>query len=86
METTQTTTDMNLRTSSFNSIALTAFAVIGLIMLIFYFMAEIEEPEYLIYFAPIIGLLFYSSYYIINHKLNTNSLNGAYRKDSEECE
>jgi len=70
--------------STFNSIALTAFAVFGLILVVFYFMAEIEEPEYLVYFAPILGLMFYCMYYVVNHKLDTGFLNGTYKKDHQD--
>jgi hypothetical protein len=58
-----TTTNTKSKASSFtfNSIALFILGLIGTIMIAFYFMAEVDDPEYLIYFAPILGLLFYGS-------------------------
>ena len=66
---------------TFNSIVLTVFSAFGLLLVVFYFLAEIEEPEYLVYFAPILGLIFYCMHYVVNHKLDTNFLNGTYNKD-----
>lgn len=70
-------------TSRLNRILLTTFAIVGLFLIAFYFMAEIEEPEYLVYFAPILGLAFYGSYYIVNHKLNHGLLDRAYPQDTQ---
>lgn len=69
----------------FQSLALLAFALIGLFAICFYFLAEIHQPEYLVYFAPILGLLFYSAYYLINRKLDTGFLHGAYPDESTEA-
>lgn len=67
--------------SRLNRIILIAFAISGILLLAFYLTAEIEEPEYLVYFAPILGLAFYGSYYIVNHKLSNGILDGAYNED-----
>jgi hypothetical protein len=85
MNTTTTQNTQNkAQSSTFNSIALFIVAVMGIILMAFYLMAEIDEPEYLLYFAPILGLLFYGSYYIINHKIDPQFLNRAYPHDSQE--
>ena len=82
---TQTSPTKNSGTSTnFNYIALSAFACFGLILVIFYFLAEIEEPEYLVYFAPILGLIFYCMYYVVNHKLDTSFLNGMFKYESND--
>ena len=70
-------------TSRLNRILLTAFAIVGIFLLAFYFMAEIEDPEYLVFFAPILGLAFYGSYFIVNHYLNNGLLEEAYNQDSQ---
>jgi len=75
---------INYKTPTFSSFALFTFAFIGIFLVVFFFLFEIQEPEYLIYFAPIVGLLFYGSYYIINNKLDISFLNGAYTEDSKE--
>lgn len=82
--TTHTSDQIKTRHSfTFNSIVLSAFSVFGLVLVVFYFMAEIQEPEYLVYFAPILGLMFYCMYYVVNHKLDTKFLNGTYNKDDQ---
>lgn len=70
----------NTQTPKATSLGLLCFAIMGVIVFIFFLMAEIQQPEYLIYFAPILGLIFYGSYYIINHKLDKSFLHGAYNK------
>jgi hypothetical protein len=85
--TTTTHTSDHMKTgnsSTFNSIILTAFSVLGLVLVVIYFMAEIDEPEYLVYFAPILGLMFYCMYYVVNHKLDTNFLSGTYNKEDQD--
>ena len=71
----------NPQTPKAASLGLLSFALMGIIVFIFFIMAEIQQPEYLIYFAPILGLVFYGSYYIINHKLDKTFLQGAYNKE-----
>jgi hypothetical protein len=81
------TTMKTLRNASsftFGSIALFSMALLGLVVTLYYFLAELHQPEYLIYFAPLLGLLFYGSYFVINHKLDTSFLHGAYNDDSKE--
>jgi hypothetical protein len=70
----------NPQTPKTASLGLLSFAIMGIIVFVFFLMAEIQQPEYLIYFAPILGLVFYGSYYIINHKLDRSFLHGAYNK------
>lgn len=70
-------------TSRLNRILLTAFAIVGIFLLAFYFLAEIEDPEYLLFFAPILGLAFYGSYFIVNHTLNNGLFEEAYNQDSQ---
>jgi hypothetical protein len=68
----------NPQTPKAASLGLLSFAIMGIIVFVFFIMAEIQQLEYLIYFAPILGLIFYGSYYIINHKLDKSFLHGAY--------
>jgi hypothetical protein len=75
----------NASSFTFSSIALFSAALLGLVLTLYYFLAELHQPEYLIYFAPLLGLIFYGSYYIINHKLDISFLNGAYTDDSSEA-
>ena len=83
--TTQTSPTKNSGTSTnFNYIALSVFAFLGLILVIFYFLAEIEEPEYLVYFAPILGLIFYCMNYVVNHKSDTSFLDGTFKYESND--
>lgn len=60
---------MKTTTKFFQSLFLASFGVMGMVIMAFYLLAEVNEPEYLLYFAPIIGLLFYGSWYVIQHKL-----------------
>jgi hypothetical protein len=74
----------NYKTPSLTSVALTGFALAGIFMILLFLFTEISNPEYLAYFAPILGLLFYGSYYIINNKLYLGFHNGAYNEESNE--
>lgn len=65
---------MKTKSPAFSTLSLLSFGIIGLFMVVFYLFSEVKDPEYLIYFAPILGLLFYGSYYIINHKLDMTFL------------
>lgn len=49
----------------FGRLFLTAFAAIGTILISYYLFSEINRPEYLVFYAPIFGLLLFGIYYII---------------------
>lgn len=73
---------MKTTTKFLQSLFLAAFGVMGMIIFAFYLLAEVHEPEYLLYFAPIIGLLFYGAWYVIQHKLGNTFSQGFPEGDS----
>ena len=74
----------NQQKSSFTALGILALLFIVLIGTSFYFLAELHESEYLVYYAPLLGLLFYGPYYFINHSFDFSFLHGAYNDDPEE--
>jgi hypothetical protein len=70
--------------SNFTALGLFALLFISLTGTSFYFLAELHESEYLVYYAPILVILFYGPYNFINHSFDFSFLNGAYNDDSEE--
>jgi hypothetical protein len=71
----------NPQTPKGASLGLLSFAIMGIIVFAFFLMAEIQQPEYLIYFAPILGLVFYGGYHIISYNLDRSFLQGAYNNE-----
>jgi hypothetical protein len=71
----------NPQTPKAASLGLLSFAIMGIIVFIFFIMAEIQQLEYLIYFAPILGLVFYGSYHIISQNIDKSFLQGAYNNE-----
>lgn len=53
----------------FRRFFLVVFAAIGLLLLTYYLLTQIEKPEYLIFYAPIIGLFFTGTYFMMTRVL-----------------
>lgn len=49
----------------FSRFFLVVFAAIGLLLTSYYLLSEIERPEYLVFYAPIFGLLLFGVYYLL---------------------
>lgn len=57
-------------------------ASVALCTAVYYFLGELDQPEYILYFSPIFGLLFYGAFYLRNSKKQTNLFHGAYPGES----
>ncbi|HRH35075.1 MAG TPA: hypothetical protein PKY12_08440 [Catalimonadaceae bacterium] len=56
----------------FSRFFLLVFGSIGLILISYYLLTEIEKPEYLVFYAPIFGLSFYAIYCLLQKGFQVN--------------
>jgi hypothetical protein len=61
-----------------SSLLLFGLASVGLCAAVYYFLGELDQPEYILYFSPIFGLLFYAAFHLRDSKKQTNFFHGAY--------
>lgn len=68
--------------STIPSMLLFGMASVGLCSSVYYFLGELDQPEYILYFSPIFGLLYFIAFQLRKSRNQTNVFQGAYPGNS----